>query len=114
MMRLSELFNVNHFIVSQVNPHVVPFLDRDLKNTPSKRFVRTALSLARSELIHRLDQLIELDIFPTFLYKTKQIFSQKYGGDITIIPNVKLHDYISLMSNPSQEGLWDAIIRGTA
>lgn len=26
MARISELFNVNAFIVSQVNPHVVPFL----------------------------------------------------------------------------------------
>ncbi len=26
MKRLAELFNVNHFIVSQVNPHVYPFL----------------------------------------------------------------------------------------
>ena len=26
MVRLSELFNVNHFIVSQTNPHVLPFL----------------------------------------------------------------------------------------
>ena len=26
--RLRELFNVNHFIVSQVNPHVIPFLFR--------------------------------------------------------------------------------------
>jgi len=26
MQRLSELFNINTFIVSQVNPHVVPFI----------------------------------------------------------------------------------------
>ncbi|KAK7204729.1 acyl transferase/acyl hydrolase/lysophospholipase [Myxozyma melibiosi] len=26
MSRLNEMFNVNHFIVSQVNPHIVPFL----------------------------------------------------------------------------------------
>jgi len=26
MQRLSEIFNVNNFIVSQVNPHVVPAL----------------------------------------------------------------------------------------
>lgn len=26
MMQLKELFNVNHFIVSQVNPHIVPWL----------------------------------------------------------------------------------------
>jgi TAG lipase/steryl ester hydrolase/phospholipase A2/LPA acyltransferase len=25
MAKLSEMFNVNHFIVSQVNPHVIPF-----------------------------------------------------------------------------------------
>ena len=32
MTRLSELFNVNHFIVSQVNPHVVPFLSSYRRN----------------------------------------------------------------------------------
>ena len=26
MQRLAELFNVNHFIVAQVNPHVSPFI----------------------------------------------------------------------------------------
>lgn len=26
MMQLKELFNVNHFIVSQANPHIAPFL----------------------------------------------------------------------------------------
>ncbi|KAK9481385.1 acyl transferase/acyl hydrolase/lysophospholipase [Lipomyces japonicus] len=30
MSRLNEMFNVNHFIVSQVNPHVVPFLKSTL------------------------------------------------------------------------------------
>merc|ERR1719204_275613 len=28
MDQLSQLFNVNHFVVSQVNPHIVPFLAR--------------------------------------------------------------------------------------
>ncbi len=26
MRRLAELFNVNHFIVSQVNPHIIPIM----------------------------------------------------------------------------------------
>ncbi|KAI7078488.1 putative esterase of the alpha-beta hydrolase superfamily, partial [Hortaea werneckii] len=29
MTRLAEMLNVNHFIVSQVNPHVVPFLSKE-------------------------------------------------------------------------------------
>lgn len=32
MRRLAELFNVNHFIVSQVNPHVIPFVISDTSN----------------------------------------------------------------------------------
>lgn len=31
MQRLSELFNINHFIVSQVNPHVVSRWGHDLR-----------------------------------------------------------------------------------
>ncbi|KAK9467620.1 acyl transferase/acyl hydrolase/lysophospholipase [Lipomyces arxii] len=30
MTRLNEMFNVNHFIVSQVNPHVIPFLKQSI------------------------------------------------------------------------------------
>ena len=30
MQRLTELFNVNTFIVSQVNPHVCPFVSVDM------------------------------------------------------------------------------------
>ena len=29
MMRIGRLHNVNHFIVSQVNPHVLPFQERN-------------------------------------------------------------------------------------
>ena len=29
MQRMSELFNVNTFLVSQVNPHVVPWIAVD-------------------------------------------------------------------------------------
>ena len=54
MKRISQLFNVNHFIVSQVNPHVVPFLQKSLKSSIFDRLYRKALFLVRSELLHRL------------------------------------------------------------
>ncbi|KAG7141842.1 Lipase 4 like protein [Verticillium longisporum] len=40
MTRLAEMFNVNHFIVSQVNPHVVPFLAKDDRLDPTTPHLR--------------------------------------------------------------------------
>lgn len=49
MQRLAELFNINTFIVSQVNPHVCPFVSVDsgevLDSKFSKRFVRTTKAI---------------------------------------------------------------------
>lgn len=42
----SEMFSVNHFIVSQTNPHVVPFLHL-------KRQLGTPGAVAESEFKHR-------------------------------------------------------------
>eukprot|EP00158_Paraphelidium_tribonemae_P006464 Partr_v1_DN27830_c2_g1_i1_m23279 putative patatin-like phospholipase domain-containing protein len=111
MDRLSEMFNVNHFIVCQVNPHVVPFLSKKAGQLPN-RIVSSALFLAKSEFNHRLSQLIELEIFPTTLHHMQNILTQRYYGDITIVPDVKMGDYLQLISNPSKETLWDAVMRG--
>jgi TAG lipase/steryl ester hydrolase/phospholipase A2/LPA acyltransferase len=40
------MFSVNHFIVSQTNPHIVPFLNL-------KRRMGTAGAVAESEFKHR-------------------------------------------------------------
>eukprot|EP01137_Pigoraptor_chileana_P007253 Opistho-2@52583 len=99
MARLSELFNVNHFVVSQVNPHVVPFLHRSspLTMLPKVR------GLATSELKHRLVQMGKLGVLPRTLNNLRTIIDQKYEGDITIVPTVRLCDYLSLVSNPTTE-----------
>lgn len=44
---LSEMFNCNHFIVSQTNPHIVPLLN--LKKSLSRRWA----NLLELELRHR-------------------------------------------------------------
>ncbi|KAI9027440.1 acyl transferase/acyl hydrolase/lysophospholipase [Phycomyces nitens] len=113
MTRLSELFNVNHFIVCQVNPHVIPFLQKDNK-PPSK--VRQAanfcMHLAKTEIQHRCTQLTELGMMPHALYKVQAIMSQKYSGDITIIPDIGYTDYLKVLSNPTPDLILEAIVRG--
>ncbi|KAL2755659.1 hypothetical protein ACRALDRAFT_1082194 [Sodiomyces alcalophilus JCM 7366] len=117
MTRLAEMFNVNHFIVSQVNPHVVPFLAKDdqlnpatshLRKSTTKPLVKeetdwvyTISSLARDEALHRLQFLAELGIFPNLATKLRSVLSQKYSGDINILPQIDAHQLPRLLKNPS-------------
>lgn len=112
MNKLSELFNVNHFIVCQVNPHVIPFLQK--ANAPSKvrRAATFCMHMAKTEAQHRCTQLTELGIMPSFFYKIQSIMSQKYSGDITIVPEVGYSDFLKVLSNPTTEYVIDCVKRG--
>ena len=124
MTRLAEMFNVNHFIVSQVNPHVVPFLDREedslssenFRPTPTEDAVQSWLStitdLAKGEALHRMRIMAELGIFPNMLTKTVSVLSQKYSGDITILPQISYSDFPYMLSNPTPGFMREAMLRG--
>jgi predicted acylesterase/phospholipase RssA len=103
MRRISELFNVNHFIVSQVNPHVVPFLPNlDRKQSLVERLVR-------SEFVHRLRQLAMC--FPS-LRIFSAVIQQTYVGHITIVPNLSLNDYMHVVTNPTVKSFQRSIAVG--
>ncbi|KAI8079954.1 acyl transferase/acyl hydrolase/lysophospholipase [Halteromyces radiatus] len=112
MNRLSELFNVNHFIVCQVNPHVIPFLPKSNAISPIRQAASFWMHLANTEVQHRCTQLTELGIFPSIFSKMKAVMSQKYSGDITIVPDVNYTDFFKVLSNPSQEFVAHAIAQG--
>lgn len=112
MTRLAEMFNVNHFIVSQVNPHVVPFLAKDIGpvamnaqtgDNSGPGWVYTLTNLAKDEALHRMHILAELDIFPNLVTKARSVLSQKYSGDITILPEVSYKDISRILKNPTSE-----------
>ncbi|KAM3436315.1 hypothetical protein NHJ13734_005148 [Beauveria thailandica] len=125
MTRLAEMFNVNHFIVSQVNPHVVPFLPRDDHLSPEAKlrkakqplpnesdWLSTFTTLARDEALHRLQFMAEMGIFPNLMTKCQSILSQKYFGDITILPEIGLAELPGLLSNPSADFMLRSSIAG--
>jgi len=119
MSRLAEMFNINHFIVSQVNPHVVPFLPRDdhlspkqtisdsrqqQRQAPDKMdWLQTFTTLAKDEAVHRLQFLTELGVFPNLCTKLRSVLSQKYSGDITILPEIGLQDLPRILKNPTPD-----------
>ena len=124
MVRLAEMFNVNHFIVSQVNPHVVPFLIRDEDaidqqvkqstptTTPASTWLNSLSHLAKSEAMYRMHTLADLGIFPYVLTKTVSVLNQKYSGDITIFPEVSYADFPRILSNPTPESMHQAMHSG--
>jgi TAG lipase/steryl ester hydrolase/phospholipase A2/LPA acyltransferase len=68
MQRMSELFNVNTFIVSQVNPYVVPFISVDgggvLESRIRKKLSMTIKAMIGNELRHIIGQFTTLGILP--------------------------------------------------
>lgn len=114
MTRLAEMFNVNHFIVSQVNPHVVPFLnkDGDLTEESPPTWIDNLASMAKDEALHRLHVLSELGFFPNTSIKARSILNQKYSGDITIFPQISYSQFPRILTNPTPEFMRQCLLTG--
>ena len=71
LQRLAELFNINTFIVSQVNPHIVPFVSVEsgevIDSAYQKRYIRTMKALIGNEIRHWFKQLNVLGLLSSNL-----------------------------------------------
>ncbi|KAF2735145.1 patatin-domain-containing protein [Polyplosphaeria fusca] len=123
MARLAEMFNVNHFIVSQVNPHVVPFLAKEEEIVSAEAQQTSAVSagpswihnmanLAKGEALHRLHVLAEMGIFPNTVTKARSVLNQRYSGDITIFPAISYAHFPKVLSNPTTEYMLKSMLTG--
>lgn len=64
MQQLSEMFNVNHFIISQANPHAVMFADynhlRSIWSNPVSGFVNAVLAFLKDRCRSWIAHFVEL------------------------------------------------------
>ncbi|KAF8403589.1 hypothetical protein HHK36_011693 [Tetracentron sinense] len=110
MMQLKELFNVNHFIVSQANPHIAPFLRlKELIRAYGGNFAAKLAHLAEMEVKHRCNQILELG-FP--MGGIAKLFDQDWEGDVTIVMPATLAQYSKIIQNPSHVELQKAANQG--
>lgn len=91
MERLSQLFNINHFIVSQVNPHIVIFSAPE----EEKSWMGNLCSFLFAEvkgivigILHSFGNSLSIS------RQIQRIISQKSIGDINIVAPVRLRDLI--------------------
>lgn len=114
LIRLSELFNVDHFIACQVNPHVVPFMKLNVVSelTNFSRFFQQAQNVLSNEFSHYLLVASELGILKNVSSKLRSLLTQQYTGDITILPDVKVSELKDLFKNPTKATFLEALMRG--
>lgn len=117
LTRLSELFNVDHFIACQVNPHVAPLLhsSRLISGLSTSRLSwlwHETQTVVRDEFSHYLLIASELSILKNVSSKMRSLLTQQYTGDITIVPDVKASEMVSLFKNPTTQVFLGAFDRG--
>lgn len=116
LSRIAELFNVNHFIVSQARPYIAPFLRSDLhhpnpKNTGKQGLTHPLLRLVTLEVHHRLNQLDSLGVLPSTVRRLL-IDENIPGPSLTLVPDISPKDLVKLLEMPTKESLDRWILRG--
>ena len=88
--KVNRLHNINHYIVSQTNPYVVPFLGEEIEQTGLIPFLQDVVIKAPMVQIEHLLELVqqhfELPGLGPIIKKAHAMARQTYSGDITIFP----------------------------
>ncbi|KAG9682617.1 patatin-domain-containing protein, partial [Aureobasidium melanogenum] len=116
LTRIAELFNANHFIVSQARPYIAPFLRSDLHSPKPGYKGRSSLtnSLIKvmvMEVQHRLHQLDSLGYLPAQIRRFL-LDENIPGASLTLVPEVKFTDFFRLLENPTRQSVEYWISRG--
>ena len=117
LSRIAELFNVNHFVVSQARPYIAPFLRNDLQHPDNPRQTRRKglivplLRLSTLEVRHRLSQLDSLGMLPTS-FRRLLIDETIPGPSLTLAPDLTPSDFLRLLETPTKESLDYWIVHG--
>jgi NTE family protein len=115
--RLTRIYGVNHFIVSQVNPHVFPFVTDTRRGSDPISIMKTAGSRTVREWLNAGATLFEkpLSWNPTLNRVANaglSIINQDYIGDINILPDRLLFNPLKLLAHRSVEEVVELIAMG--
>ncbi|GAA3930312.1 DUF3336 domain-containing protein [Litoribacillus peritrichatus] len=102
--RIGRLHNVNYFIVSQANPHVLPFVSHRQKSG----LAAVAKDLAVSSLVSQSRTLLKVaqrrlhrEPWRSWLDHGSLILGQEYLGDINLHPDFPAQWFLKFMKNPT-------------
>lgn len=117
LLRLARMHNINHYIVSQTNPHIVPLMRRSPPRTargmmPYARDM--ALALSRDTVGVTRRHLGTHGALGTahIIDRVNQVLQQRYAGDITIYPRQTTAKLARIFANLSPDQLQKMIREG--
>ena len=114
--RLARLYGVNHAIVSQTNPHVVPFISRaedqeKLMPTLAEWGIRN-ISMNLRFILRVAQRGVHSNDAGLMLDKARSIVQQKYIGDINVIPPRRPMNILRVLANPTVDAVREYIRQG--
>ncbi|MDK9557847.1 patatin-like phospholipase family protein [Marinobacter sp. M216] len=113
LMRMARLHNVNRTIVSQANPHVLPFITHHHERGPKATLKQAAASMAHAQVATALKlsrNSAPSSVVRPLLEQAHAMTTQTYLGDINVHFPFRPLLYRKLLSNPSRADL-DMFIR---
>lgn len=121
LSRVAELFNVNHFVVSQARPYVAPFLQSgDILSQAQPRHSTTRrrgyiwtpiIRICALEIQHRLRQLDTLGLLHNRIRRFL-IDETVPGASLTLAPELSGGDFLRLLERPTKSTVDEWILRG--
>lgn len=116
-LRLRRLHNVNHYIVSQTNPHIVPFVQDARRKHNSilaaaRDFTKATVKYQVGATADLLSRFSPIEAGRRPLRNLHSVLEQDYRGNATIVPPVRLRDYVGLFTNPTPAMVESLITEG--
>lgn len=121
LSRIAELFNVNHFVVSQARPYIAPFLQggdvvshalpRHSTTRQKGRVWAPLLRVCVLEFQHRLRRLDALGLLHSSIRRFL-IDEIVPGASLTLVPELSARDFVRLLQSPTSKIINDWILRG--
>ena len=115
LKRIGELFNVNHFIISQARPYIIPFVRVQRYHQGGLSLSGALLRWVLDESFHLLNQLSIIGCLPTPLGRLlmdETIPSGSRWAKVSLTPDLSLQDLLRIFDTPTQTALDQWILRG--
>lgn len=115
--RLARLYGVNHYVVSQTNPHVIPFVTDGHRKQNALGLLTEAGRRSTREWFNALTMIASKadrkgGAVTQVTSMLRSIINQDYVGDINILPDYRFHNPLRLLSFPGEKQMQRLIDSG--
>jgi TAG lipase/steryl ester hydrolase/phospholipase A2/LPA acyltransferase len=106
--RLARLYGVNHYVVSQTNPHVIPFVSDGHRKQNAMGILTEAGRRSTREWFNALTIIAgkadkRSGVLTQGTSLLRSIINQDYVGDINILPDYKFFNPLKLLTFPGEK-----------